>query len=193
MSPDSAAWCAERGFKMATGWLPTVAAAALGAKYREAAEKVGRKVTPSMLGLRRRVFVADTDAEAQEKFEAATDLMLKFAGEAFETADEKVKALLTNPDDFAVGSPETVAERLIEQCRAGGYGVMLAYTDSRLFDAKTFDHCHRLIGTRVAPILRSANIDETTLPTSQAADPTDALGSVNAGRASSHAMAATKG
>lgn len=166
MSPDSAAWCAERGYRLVTGWLPTPAAAALADRYREAADGAGIAPDPSKLAVRRRVFVADTDAEALEKYEAATDLILKFGGKfskqataTFEMADPKVLKLVSEPDDIIVGSPETVAERLIAQCRAGGYGVLMAFTDWMLHDDfRTMARSQELIGTRVAPQLRRADL-----------------------------------
>jgi alkanesulfonate monooxygenase SsuD/methylene tetrahydromethanopterin reductase-like flavin-dependent oxidoreductase (luciferase family) len=139
-----------------------------------------------MLGLRRRVFVADTDAEAQEKYEASVDLissgalaaaatpvsaapprLLRGLGEnepaggdtpVFEMADPRILRMMMHPDDFAIGSPETVAERLIEQCRAGGYGAVMAFTDFALFAHDDLVHSHELLGTRVAPILRTADV-----------------------------------
>jgi alkanesulfonate monooxygenase SsuD/methylene tetrahydromethanopterin reductase-like flavin-dependent oxidoreductase (luciferase family) len=168
MSPDSAAWCAERGYKMCTAWTPTPVAAALAARYREAAEAAGTSTSPSMLGIRRRVFVADSDTEAQEKYEASVDLIRALAEPPvnapsaqegkFETADPNILRMMMHPDDFAIGSPETVAEKLIEQCRAGGYGVVMAFPDFALFPHDDLIHSHELIGSRVAPILRAAEV-----------------------------------
>ena len=172
MSPDSAAWCAERGYKMCTAWTPTPVAAALGARYYEAAEAAGTKARPSMLGIRRRVFVADSDTEAQEKYEASFDLIrdsaatidatrAKAAG--FEMADPNIMRMMMQPDDFVIGSPETVTERLLEQCRAGGYGVVMAFTDFALFPHEDLVRSHELLGTRVAPILRAAEVGAATV------------------------------
>lgn len=157
MSPDSAAWTAERGYKLCTSWLPTPATAALAEHYRAAADAAGKVVTPQMLGLRRRVFVADTDSEAQERFEAAKDYVRGMTGN-FETADEQVLKLVMQPDDFAIGSPKTVAEKLISQCEAGGYGALMAFTDFAQFSTAELDRSHELLGTKVAPILRSADV-----------------------------------
>ena len=158
MSPDSAVWTAERGYKMVTSWTPTPVAAMLAERYRAAADAAGRTVSPSMLGLRRRVFVADSDSEAQEKFEAAKDLVLLMAGQGFETPDENIKKMMMHPDDFAIGSPKTVAEKLISQCSAGGYGVLLALTDFAQFPSEVLARSHELIGLKVAPLLRSADL-----------------------------------
>jgi alkanesulfonate monooxygenase SsuD/methylene tetrahydromethanopterin reductase-like flavin-dependent oxidoreductase (luciferase family) len=185
MSPDSAAWTAQRGYKLMTGWMPTGAAAGLAARYYAAADEAGRPANPKMLALRRRVFVADTDAEAEEKRAAASDLMLKYAGQAFESADPKVLAMISHPDDYAVGSPETVAEKLVEQCRAGGYGSLMAFTDFAAFDRKSTLRCHELLGTRVAPLLQKADISR---PTGMSAATAAALKEAEDRRAHSHAM-----
>ena len=156
MSPDSAAWTAERGYKMVTSWAPTPFVAALADRYRAAADAAGRKVNPSMLGLRRRVFVAETDSEARERFEAAQDLLK--VSDGYETMDENIRKMMHHPDDFAIGSPETVAEKLISQCRAGGYGVMLCLMDNSQFEPAVLARSFELTGTRVAPLLRSAEV-----------------------------------
>lgn len=157
-SPESAAWTAERGYKMCTAWLPTPAADALAARYREAAGKAGRTGDPAMLGIRRRVFVADSDAEAQEKVEAAADHVAGIIGQGFETADPKIRAMMNHPDDSAIGSPATVAEKLVEQCRSGGYGAIMHFTDFAGFTPADLTRSHELIGHRVAPVLRSADV-----------------------------------
>lgn len=166
MSPESAAWAAERGFKMCIAWLPTSVAAALAERYRGAADAAGRASAPSMLGMRRRVLVAETDEEAQERYEQAFDRIRASTG-SFETADPKVRQLLMHPDDFAIGSPETVAEKLISQCRAGGYGAVMAFLDFAQFAPGVLQSSHQLMATRVAPRLRSAEIGakgDVTLP-----------------------------
>ncbi|GAA3559929.1 hypothetical protein GCM10022222_49540 [Amycolatopsis ultiminotia] len=155
-SPESAAWSARRGHKICTGWLATPAANTLARHYRDAAGEAGRAVDPRMLGLRRRVFVADSDAEAQEKCEAAGSIFP--AAEELEAADSKIARMLHEPDDFAVGSPKTVTERLVEQCRAGGYGALVAFTDFALFGHSDLVRSHELIGTEVAPALRAAGL-----------------------------------
>jgi alkanesulfonate monooxygenase SsuD/methylene tetrahydromethanopterin reductase-like flavin-dependent oxidoreductase (luciferase family) len=111
-----------------------------------------------MLGLRRSVFVADSDSEAREKYEAATDIIGALAGRGFETMDPKILAFMMEPDDFVIGSPETVAEQLIEQCRAGGFGVVMAFTDFALFAPEDLARSHELLGTRVGPILHAADV-----------------------------------
>lgn len=162
MSPESAAQAAQRGWKLCTAWLPTVVAAKLADSYRAAAEAAGRQPDASMLGLRRRVFVAETDAEAQEKFEQADDLMPflmhRSSGSKMEAGDERIMQIVMQPDDIIVGSPKTVTEKLVEQCRAGGFGALMAWADFASFRWTDLERSHELFGTQVAPILRSADV-----------------------------------
>ncbi len=158
MSPDSAVWAAKLGFRLVTAWLPTPVVAQLGRVYNEAAQAAGNKSGPEMLGLRRRVFVAESDAQAKELHEQAVDVVLSIAGAGLETADEAIIKLMSQPDDFAIGSPETVAERLISQCRTAGFGSIMAFTDFAAFSPEVQTRSHELIGTRVAPLLKAANL-----------------------------------
>lgn len=162
LSPDSAAWTARRGWKLATGWVPINIAAAVTAAYREAAEASGHSTDPSMLGIRRRVFVADSDAEAQEKYEASVSLipmMMRSEASQMELADERIRNMVMNPDDLIIGSPETVAEKLIDQCRTAGFGNVFAWGDFASFRWADLAHSMELFGTKVIPTLHSATID----------------------------------
>ncbi len=156
MSPDSAKWAGQRGVKICTAWMPTSTAADLAAVYRDAASDAGKPTGAEMLGIRRRVWVADSDAEAQEQYESVLD-PLKSGGGIFETADETIKKMATHPDDYIIGSPATVAERLIEQCKAGGYGAVMMFPDFAGFTMEQQHRAHQLIGQKVAPMLRSAD------------------------------------
>lgn len=156
MSPESAVWAAERGWKICTGWLPRPVAVQVSAAYRDAAQAAGTPCGPEMTALRRRVFIAPTDREAQETSEAATDLTrlgLTVQGEA---ADPKVAAMLSHPDDFIVGAPDTVAEQIIEQCREGGFGTFAAWSDYAAFSRDDLFRSYELLGNKVAPLVRSA-------------------------------------
>jgi alkanesulfonate monooxygenase SsuD/methylene tetrahydromethanopterin reductase-like flavin-dependent oxidoreductase (luciferase family) len=165
MSPSSATWCAERGWKICTAWMPQPVVNILAHAYRDAAEAAGQSPSAEMLGLRRRVFVASSDAQAEEITEEALDIMRAFAGAAFETTDPKIFEMLKDPDDFVIGSPETVADKLIDQCRQGGYGHLVAWTDFKAFKWDDLLRSHELLGTKVAPLLRSASVERVGEPT----------------------------
>jgi alkanesulfonate monooxygenase SsuD/methylene tetrahydromethanopterin reductase-like flavin-dependent oxidoreductase (luciferase family) len=160
MTPPSAEWAARLGYRLVTGWLPNDVAAGLAQCYREAREAAGRPFDRSMLGLRRRIFVADTDAEAQERFAQAEDVFLTLSrsGQMLEAADEKILKLFEHPDDMAIGSPDTVAEKLIHQCRTGGYGTLMAFTDFATFTPDELRRSHELLGTVVKAKLQAADL-----------------------------------
>ena len=65
---------------------------------------------------------------------------------------------------LVIGSPDTVAEKLVSQCEAGGFGVLMALTDFALVGAEALRRSHELIGTRVAPRLKSANVAQVEQP-----------------------------
>lgn len=158
MSSDSAVAAARRGWKACTAWSSTDTVAELTAAYRDAADDAGRSTAPSQLGVRRRVFVAPTDEEAHELSHGAGQPVETSAGSTFETQDDTIRARMNHPDDFAIGSPETVAEKLIDQCRRTGIGNIMAFPDFRAFDQADLIRSHELLGTKVAPILRSAGL-----------------------------------
>ena len=47
---------------------------------------------------------------------------------------------------------------LIEQCRAGGYGAVMSFTDFAQFKHDDLVRSHELLGREVAPVLRSAEV-----------------------------------
>jgi alkanesulfonate monooxygenase SsuD/methylene tetrahydromethanopterin reductase-like flavin-dependent oxidoreductase (luciferase family) len=163
MNPESADWIAKQGWKLCTAWLPMTAAKKLADRYRSALDDAGQKWDPSMVGIRRRVFVADSDAEAREKFERSVDLMPFLVngpnkGAQMEAGDPRIRAMMSDPDDFAIGSPQTVADKLISQCEQGGFGTLMAWADFASFRWADFENSHQLFGTKVVPKLRQANV-----------------------------------
>jgi alkanesulfonate monooxygenase SsuD/methylene tetrahydromethanopterin reductase-like flavin-dependent oxidoreductase (luciferase family) len=163
MSSDSAKWIAQQGWRICTGWIPMTLATKLADTYREALDTAGHRLDPAMVGIRRRAFVAESDAEAREKFEQAVDLMPFLVdgpnkGSKMEAGDERIRAMMSNPDDFAIGSPKTVADKLIAQCEEGGFGTLMAWADFASFRWADLAASHELFGAKVAPELRKANV-----------------------------------
>jgi alkanesulfonate monooxygenase SsuD/methylene tetrahydromethanopterin reductase-like flavin-dependent oxidoreductase (luciferase family) len=163
MSPGSAGWAAERGWKICTGWLPRPVAAQVTEAYRTAARAAGTPSGPEMLALRRRVFVAPSDAEALETAEASANLTQLGLAAQGEAADPNVAAMLSHPDDFIVGSPATVAEQIVEQCREGGFGTFAAWSDYAAFTRADLFRNYELLGTQVAPVVRSAALEQASV------------------------------
>lgn len=167
MSESSTTWAAKRGYKVCTSWSPTAMVASLSKAYRAAAAEAGRETDSSDFGIRRRVFVAPTDAEALELAEAAVDPVLAGMQDvlgdslatSLEASDPHVKALFFNPDDIIIGSPQTVTERLVEQVRTIGAGNVMYFADFKLFDHDDLVRCHEYLAKDVAPVLRSVSVD----------------------------------
>jgi alkanesulfonate monooxygenase SsuD/methylene tetrahydromethanopterin reductase-like flavin-dependent oxidoreductase (luciferase family) len=97
--------------------------------YYSAATDAGLSCGPDSLGLRRRVFVAPSDAEAQGTVESCDDpmgLSCKKCSKTIRTpslpcpaARRRQTHFLTNLT-IIVGSPETVTEQLVEQVKNTG-------------------------------------------------------------------------
>ena len=168
LSESSYRWAAARGYKVCTSFMSTADVAELSTVYYSAASDAGLSCGPDYLGLRRRVFVAPSDAEAHDIVERCDDPMVlileKIMGN--ENASRALGSipgggaasgnpLFNQPDDIIVGSPRTVTERLAEQVNSTGIGNLLFFTDFKLFDHQDLVRSHDLIGTHVIPALRS--------------------------------------
>jgi alkanesulfonate monooxygenase SsuD/methylene tetrahydromethanopterin reductase-like flavin-dependent oxidoreductase (luciferase family) len=164
MSPQSVTWAAQQGFNVCTAWFATEMVAQLSSTYREASAEAGRTADPSNFGVRRRVFVAPTDAEAQDLADAAMDpvsaAVARDLGVSFEAADPAIRGMFANPDDIITGSPQTVTERLVEQVRTIGAGHVVFLPDAKMFTAEDLRRSHELIGKEVAPVLASITVGE---------------------------------
>lgn len=155
LSTGSAEWAGRHGYKMTTAWLPIAEITAIFDAYRKAAEANGHRTDPDQLGLRRRIFVAESQQEAEDMVAQARDAFLEGS---LEGGDPYVLNLLTRPDDLAVGTPDVVAESLIEQARQASCGHILMWTDFRLFPPGGIEASHRLLAEHVIPKLRSADV-----------------------------------
>ena len=163
MSPQSIEWAAQHGFNVCTAWGPTEMVVYQANVYREAAAAAGRTADPSNFGVRRRVFVAPTDAEAQDIADGVFDVVkagIEQTGIEFESADPMVKAMLMNPDDILIGSPDTVTERLVDQVRAIGAGHVMFLPDFKMFAPADLVRCHELIAKEISPVLESLSVGE---------------------------------
>ena len=165
-SESSYRWAAPRGYKVCTSWLPTPDVAELSAVYHSAATDAGLSCGPDCLGLRRRVFVAPSDAEAHDIVERCDDPIvlvletLRNSESVSATIGSALSGAAANPhfnqpDDIIVGSPQTVTEQLAEQVKTTGIGNLLFFTDFKLFDHQDLVRSHDLLGTHVIPPLRS--------------------------------------
>ena len=151
LSAASAERAARRGHKLALAWLSAEYLRKITDAYRAAATGPDAG-DPDRIGLRRRVFLAPSQEEADDIVQAAPDSFI----EGEEIADPAVRAVLTNPEDIIVGTPAVAAEILIAQARDLQIGNLLLWTDFRAFTAGYLDRCHELIARDLVPALRKA-------------------------------------
>jgi len=156
LSTGSARAAALRGFKICTGFISVPEAKTVFDAYREAAGGP----CPDHLALRRQVFIAPSDAEAREiGAKAASDWRAQMS----RGRGDRQRAVPDAPsrDDFMFGadeqingSPATVAELIIEQCRATGAGHLMAFVYGPI-SRPNIERNYRL-WREVIPVLRAA-------------------------------------
>jgi alkanesulfonate monooxygenase SsuD/methylene tetrahydromethanopterin reductase-like flavin-dependent oxidoreductase (luciferase family) len=74
-----------------------------------------------------------------------------------EAVDAPAAKFVSEPDEWIVGSPETVADKIIEQCRAAGASHFMAYAMGSM-EMHEMEHSADL-WQRVLPILKKAQVD----------------------------------
>ena len=189
LSEQSAASAAKRGFSVFTGFLSCDRIAPLFDAYRAAAGEAGRSAQPAEMGIRRTIFIADTDAQAETIFKEAHRIQLarfsSTADHALGTAIGKgphpgtkalsdgarqtgavdagspstqhVGELFSSEEEFIVGSPRTVTEKIVEQCRKTGAGNIAAMSFPTVEESE-FAHSFEL-WQEVIPILKKTEIN----------------------------------
>jgi alkanesulfonate monooxygenase SsuD/methylene tetrahydromethanopterin reductase-like flavin-dependent oxidoreductase (luciferase family) len=167
VSEATAAMAAARGYAICTGFVTNAEAEALFEAHAAAAGAAGHPRGPDRCALRRQIVVADSDAEGKAIAQEATGKLLGMfarAGRpdahagptpsAAPDAPPTPRGLFFGEDETIVGSPASVAEQIIQQCRATGAGHMLAYpfiTATRDQVARSYE-----LWRQVVPILRRA-------------------------------------
>ena len=165
VSAGTAALAGARGFNACTGFLPTAEAKALFETRDAAASDAGLPTGPAYNALRRQIVVARTDQEGKDIAAASTAKLLAMfrghrpqadgpAASAAPDAPPTPRGLFFGEDETIVGSPATVADQIIEQCRSSGAGHMLGYP----FISALKDDVGRSyeLWREVIPILRKA-------------------------------------
>jgi alkanesulfonate monooxygenase SsuD/methylene tetrahydromethanopterin reductase-like flavin-dependent oxidoreductase (luciferase family) len=157
LSAESAERAARRGSKLALAWAPVAALRHLAETYLAAGAE-NPATGPESVAFRRRVFVAPSQAEAEDLVHSAPDAFLDGTVEA---TNEQVRGYLSQAEDIIVGTPAIVAEILIEQARQIHSANVLLWTDFRAFEVDALNRCHELIGKQVVPALRQVPIHMT--------------------------------
>ncbi|HWM84022.1 MAG TPA: LLM class flavin-dependent oxidoreductase [Pseudolabrys sp.] len=164
VSADSARRAARRHSKICTGFTSTGQVKEVFDAYLAETQTLGLKAGRDHLGLRRRVIVAESEAEASEMSQSAVERYKKFVAN-----DSRMKfspvpdapgqgaGFSVSSDEFISGTPGQVAENIIEQCRHTGAQHFLAV----LHWGARFDEvsaAYQLFGRKVIPILKKAAI-----------------------------------
>jgi alkanesulfonate monooxygenase SsuD/methylene tetrahydromethanopterin reductase-like flavin-dependent oxidoreductase (luciferase family) len=164
VSDGSARASAARRTKICTGFQSVARISEIFDAYRVECERHGRPATPDDLAIRRNVTIAEDAGLAREMDEIARETAR--AVMAGDTRVASAKSLLDAPakgagftvddQEFVSGTPDEVAEIIVEQCRGCGAGHFLATMARGSHDRRA--GAVRLFGERVVPVLRRAEI-----------------------------------
>jgi len=165
ISLESARKSAVRGSKIATGFVPTTKVREIVDNYNEAAAEAGNPTGPDRVALRRQVIIDTDEAAAKERglmfaegfreFLESNDerTIKKGSGQALDRPGTHGYQL--GDDEFIIGSPEQVAEQIIDQCRrsdVGNFQVVFSGHGDLEQLARSWD----LYGKGVIPLLNKA-------------------------------------
>ena len=132
--------------------------------YRQGAEEAGHPHGPEQIAVRRMVTFVDAPSQQRDAVNRAKrallDVLTASAGPLppwatlLDRPDESIATL--SDEEFVSGTPQQVAEQLIEQCQIIGAGHLLVAFSER--DYERLEHSHELFSTEVAPLLREAGV-----------------------------------
>jgi len=165
ISLESARKSAARGLKIATGFVSTAKAKEIVDSYNEEAIANGNPSGPDQIALRRQVII---DADEATAIECGKQFSEGFRAFLENIDDRTIKTdsrqALDSPgahsyslgdDEFIVGSPDQVAEQIIEQCNISGVGnFQVVFSGNGSLDqlARSWE----LFGSDVIPLLNKA-------------------------------------
>lgn len=164
VSNESARKAARRGSKISTAFNTTDRIREIFDAYRDEAAKVGRKVGPDDLALRRRVAVAPTEAEARGYADAMAERVRAMLARDPRAAAKHVPdspdrdktapgGFVVSDEEFLHGTPSQVADIIIDQCRRIGAGHFLAVLHWGA-SPEEVARGHELFGKETIPLLR---------------------------------------
>jgi alkanesulfonate monooxygenase SsuD/methylene tetrahydromethanopterin reductase-like flavin-dependent oxidoreductase (luciferase family) len=164
VSTSSARKAARRGAKLCTGFHPLGKIIEIFDAFRDEAAKAGRKVGPDDLCIRRQVTMVGDDREAPAAVKALLANMRKFlaADPRLESPDRPAVLDTPTAHAFSVGDDEviggtaaSIADQIIEQCKAAGAGHFAA-TFNRSQPPEALKAWYADYGKQVIPKLRRA-------------------------------------
>ncbi|MCC7461780.1 MAG: LLM class flavin-dependent oxidoreductase [Gammaproteobacteria bacterium] len=150
---------AQRGCCFCTGFLSSERIRTVFEGYRAAVAAAGGQAGAEHLGLRRQVYIGDDAAEARrlsrQKLAGLQAAMAQLPATAGGSVpDAPAERHLVGDDEEISGTPQQVAEQIIEQCRSTGAGHFLAYLFGGYTRAQV-TRCYQL-WRQVIPALRRA-------------------------------------
>lgn len=165
ISLESSRKSGRRGSKIATGFVPTTKVKEIVDAYNEEAGNAGNPTGPDQVALRRQVIIDTDEAAATERgkqfaegfreFLEANDerTIKKGSGQALDQPGQHGYQL--GDDEFIVGSPEQVAEQIIDQCKSSGVGNFQVVFSGH-GDLDQLARSWELYGKGVIPLLNKA-------------------------------------
>ncbi|HEY2870748.1 MAG TPA: LLM class flavin-dependent oxidoreductase [Reyranella sp.] len=165
VSESSARKAARRGAKLCTGFHPLSKIVDIFDAFRDEARKMGRRVGPEDLCIRRQVTMLGDGDDAAAVVDSVLRNMRKYleADPRLDTPDRP--AVLDTPtahafsigdDEVIAGTTDSVAAQIIEQCSAAGAGHFAA-NFNRSQPPEALKAWYGEYGRYVIPRLRSAN------------------------------------
>jgi alkanesulfonate monooxygenase SsuD/methylene tetrahydromethanopterin reductase-like flavin-dependent oxidoreductase (luciferase family) len=162
VSESSARKAARRGARLCTGFHPLPKIVEIFDAFRDEARKVGRTVGPDDLCIRRLVTMLDDDREAATVAATQVRTMRQHisADPRLDTPDRP--AVLDTPsahafsiggDEVIAGTADSIATKIIEQCRTAGAGHFAA-NFGRSHPPETLKRWYVEYGRQVIPRLR---------------------------------------
>jgi len=165
LSTSSARKAARRGAKICTGFHPLSEVVEIFDAYRDEADRAGRKVGPEDMCLRRVVTMLDSNREAESIKAMQARAFRQLLGAADPRVDTpERRAVLDTPtehkfsigdEEFILGTPSTVAEQIVSQCRTAGAGNIAAIFGWGI-PPEHLQGWYRGFGADVIPALRAA-------------------------------------
>jgi alkanesulfonate monooxygenase SsuD/methylene tetrahydromethanopterin reductase-like flavin-dependent oxidoreductase (luciferase family) len=164
VSTESARKAARRGAKLCTGFHPLAKVVEIFDAFRDEAARIGRKVGPDDLCIRRQVTMLEDDGEIATVVDTQRRNLRKFleADPRLESPDRP--AILDTPtahafsvgdEEFVAGTGPAVAKQIIGQCGTAGAGHFAATFD-RSRPPQLLMKWYTEYGSTVIPLLRKA-------------------------------------
>jgi alkanesulfonate monooxygenase SsuD/methylene tetrahydromethanopterin reductase-like flavin-dependent oxidoreductase (luciferase family) len=166
VSVSSARKAARRGAKICTGFHPQSKVVEIFDAYRDEADRAGVKVGPDDLCIRRQVTMLADDREAEEALaKRRTDFRnfiqidprVDLPGRPAVLDTPTAHAFSIGDEEFIAGTPATVADQIIAQCRDAGAGHFAGIFD-RSASPERLGDWYRDFGEGTIPALRRATV-----------------------------------